>query len=73
MSQSLESVKNRLRQSYLGKGGIHGLGLSRAEKAIRVYVDAQAGADESEVIEQLRESARPYPVIVVREDRPRIG
>jgi hypothetical protein len=49
------------------------MGVSRAEKAIRVYVPSQAGAEQSEVLAQLRESARPFPIIVVHEDRPRIG
>jgi hypothetical protein len=72
MPQSLEEVKDRLRQAYLGKGGIHGLGVSRAKQAIRVYVSPQAVPEQPDVLDQLRESARPFPIIVVREDRPQI-
>ncbi len=72
MPESIEGVKDRLRQSYLGKCGIHGLGVSRAEQAIRVYVSRQDDADQAGLLEQLRESAKPFGVIVVDEDRPRI-
>jgi hypothetical protein len=72
MPESLEEVKNRLRQSYLGRGGVHAVGVSRAEQAIRVYVSPEAAPEQPEVLAQLRESARPFAVIVVREDRARI-
>jgi hypothetical protein len=73
MPESLEDVKNRLRQSFLGKAGIHGVGVSRARQAIQVYLSPDAGTDQTDLLEQLRKSAAPFPVIVIREDRPRIG
>ena len=72
MPDSIDDIKDRLRRSYLGKGGIHGVGVSRAKQAIRVYVSPQAEADQSDVLALMRESASPFPVIVVREDRPQI-
>jgi hypothetical protein len=69
MAESLEEVKNRLRQSYLGRGGVHAVGVSRAEQAIRVYVSPDAVPEQPEVLAQLRESAKPFPIIVLREDR----
>lgn len=72
MTPSLEDVKNRLRESYLGRGGIHGVGLSRARQAIRVYVSSQAASEQPDVLEQLRDSAKPFPIIVVEEERPRL-
>jgi hypothetical protein len=70
MPESLEDVKNRLRQSFLGKAGIHGVGVSRAKRAIQVYMSPNAGTDQTNVLEQLRKSASPFPVIVIQEDRP---
>lgn len=72
MAQSLEKVKNLLRKSYLGKAGIHAVGVSRAKQAIRVYVSPQAVPEQPDVLDQLRESAKPFPIIVVQEDRPKI-
>ena len=72
MPDSIDEVKDRLRRSYLGKGGIHGVGVSRAKQAIRVYVSPQAEADQSDILALMRESASPFPVIVVRENRLQI-
>lgn len=72
MGQSLEEVKDQLRRSFLGKGGIHGVGVSRAEHAIRVYVSPDA-IGQPVVLDQVREAAKPYPVIVVTEGRAQIG
>lgn len=72
MGPSLVEVKNQLRHSFLGKGGIHGVGLNRAERAIRIYLTPHT-AGQPEVLDQLREAAKPYPVIVVTEDRAQIG
>ena len=73
MDQSLEAVKNRLRQSYLGTGGIHGVGVSRAKQAIRVYVSEQDAREQRAVLDRLREAAKPFSIIVVREERPRVA
>jgi hypothetical protein len=71
MSRVLEEVKDRLRQLFVGKGGIHGVGISEAKKAIRVYIDRDAGTDQGPLLEQVRASAAPFPVILVQEDRPK--
>jgi hypothetical protein len=73
MPEPIERVKDCLRQSFLGRAGIHGLGVSRAEQAIRVYVGPDAPRDFDEVLEELRASAQPFPVKIVREDRPRMA
>ena len=70
MMETLEKVKDRLKGSYLGKAGIHGLGISRAQGAIRVYISSDNGSDQTDVLDQIRKAAEPFPVIVIREDRP---
>jgi hypothetical protein len=72
MPESLEAVKDRLRQSFLGKAGIHGIGLNRAEQAIRVYISSDAESDQADMLEQVRQAAGPFRVIVVKEERPHI-
>jgi hypothetical protein len=70
MAETLEEVKERLKGGYLGKPGIHGFGISRAQGAIRVYVSPASAPDQTGVLEQIRKAAAPFPVIVIREDRP---
>ncbi len=72
MPESIEAVKNRLRQVYLGKAGIHGVGLSRVDQAIRVYVSCKTESPEEDLLEQLRRFASPFRVIVVKEMQPHI-
>jgi hypothetical protein len=69
MPDSLDRVKDQLRQAFLGKAGIHGFGISRANRAIRVYV---ATSPDAAVLDQLRQAAAPYDVLVVKEDRPQV-
>jgi hypothetical protein len=52
MMETLEEVKDRLKGGYLGKAGIHGLGISRAQGAIRVYISPGSGLDQTDVLEQ---------------------
>lgn len=73
MSQSLEEVKNRVRQSYLGKGGVHAVGMSQEKQAIRVYVSPEPEVGESDLLDLVRESAKPFSVIVVREARAKLS
>jgi hypothetical protein len=73
MAPSLEEVKHQVRQSFLGKGGIHAVGVSRAKQAIRVYVSPGPEADQPAVLDEVRKAAEPFSVIVVTEDRPRLG
>ena len=70
MSQTLEQTKEQIRSLFLGRAGIHGVGLSRKEKAIRLYVDPSHSADQAGTLEQVRKSAQPYEVIVVESVPP---
>jgi hypothetical protein len=72
MPESIQELKNRLRQTYLGKAGIHGVGINRVGQVIRVYVGDHGQPDEEEVLEQLRRSAEPFPVQVIREEPPNL-
>ena len=47
MAESLEDVKDRVRRSFLGKDGIHGIGISRSQQAIRVVYVTQGQASRA--------------------------
>jgi hypothetical protein len=69
LSESLEEVKNRLSRSYLGRAGIHGFGLHRAAKSVRVYVDSDCYPLAASVLSELEDQALPYLIEVVPESR----
>ncbi len=70
MPDPLEALKQHLADRYLGKAGIHGLGISRARSAIRVYVSPEPHPDRSSLLAELRHEAGPHELIVIEEERP---
>ena len=70
---TLDGVKRRLRDRYLGVAGIHGLGLNHAAGAVRVYCDLGDCAERQAVLERLRSDAAPFTIEIVSEPPPRIG
>jgi hypothetical protein len=73
MTETLTDVKDRLKARYLGRAGVHGMGVSRAQNAIRVYVNPSDEPDTASVLAQLTAEAEPYSVIVVREEPARLA
>ena len=67
---SLEQVKRRLRSHYLGKHGIHGFGIRRADNAVCVYARPGSDADSQEMLSQLRSEAHPFQILVIKEEPP---
>ena len=46
MSKSLNEIKEKISQKYLGKSGIHGVGMRRREDAVYLYADADSIAED---------------------------
>jgi hypothetical protein len=69
---SLDATKRLISQKYLGKGGIHGVGLSKAENAVRVHLSPADASDGSRraLLEALKRDAAPYEVVVTTEEGP---
>lgn len=75
MKESIESVKQRLSQLYLGKCGIHGMGIRRPRNALLIYVNSippEHEADQAAVLREVELKAAPFQVIVITEDAPSI-
>jgi hypothetical protein len=72
MSQSLDEVKARIAQKYLGVAGIHGVGVSQTHNAVRVYLTPEAGSEQAVVLAALRRDAVPYDVLIVEAEPPQI-
>ena len=71
---SLDDTKQLLSRKYLGKEGIHGIGISRSQNAIRVHMipaaDATHAARQQDLIQQMKEEAGSHDVQVTTEDKP---
>ena len=70
MQDSLEQAKERLKTRFLGRAGVHGLGIRRAENAICVYADEKEDPDFPLVLAQIEKEVAPLTVLVIREARP---
>jgi hypothetical protein len=68
MTDPLEEAKGRLLR-YLGKSGVHGVGLRRSENAVCVYFDARPPGHE-ELLQEMEREISPVRLIAVYEDRP---
>lgn len=68
----MDDVKSNLRQAFLGKGGIHGIGYSRALNQVRVYVGPSPHAEEAAVMEELQRAAIGVDVRLIREESPSV-
>jgi len=70
MAESLEQVKARLSSKYLGKHGIHAIGMRRSEAAICVYLSSHLPA-QRDWLRELEQQAAPFQVRVIVEPPPR--
>jgi hypothetical protein len=67
----LESTKHRLAR-YLGMAGIHGLGVNRTRRMVRVYCTRKA-TEQAPILKQLKRDAAPFAVEIVRSAPPKVG
>lgn len=73
MSKSLDEVKQEISQKYLGKSGIHGVGLRRKENALYIYTENESNPAQTVLLEKIRKEAAPFSVVTVEEERPKIN
>jgi hypothetical protein len=69
---ALDEAKRRISEKYLGVGCIHGVGLSRADNAVRVYVSTTDAIDDAS-LEEMRRVADPFEILIVEDAPPRFA
>lgn len=69
MNEQLNDAKRRIRGQFLGKGGVHGVGVREKENAVAVYVDSGA-APADDLVAAMKQAAAPCGLVVVNEERP---
>jgi hypothetical protein len=72
MNESLDELKRRLRTKYMGKAGIHGLGIDRSKDALRIYHEPSSDPEQERMLKEIEKEARPYKVIRIKEEPPKI-
>lgn len=71
MSKSLDEIKENISQKYLGRSGIHGIGIRRKENALYIY--GEADSLPADVLEEIEKEAAPYSVVTIEEEKPKIN
>jgi len=72
MSESLQDIKRSISQQYLGRSGIHGVGLRAGEDAVVIYVAPDSTREQELLLEDIRRAAAPHGVVTVQEAAPRL-
>jgi hypothetical protein len=72
VGRTLDEVKELLSTKYLGRAGIHSLGISRAQNAVHVYVQPEAEDELEDVLKEIEREAAPYKIVPVKSGRPSI-
>ena len=72
MDKTLETVKDSGRRQYLGRWGIHGVGVRRAENAVCIYLDGGGPGLPDDVRRQIEQEARPFQMLVIEEEQPQV-
>ncbi len=72
MSKSLNETKETLSRKYLGKGGIHGIGIRRSQNAICIYVNIEDSPGHDQLFDEIKNEAAPYQVLKIQEDSSNI-
>jgi hypothetical protein len=73
VSGDLEDAKARIKARFLGRHGVHGVGLRPSEGSVVVYCDDPAAPETAGLRSQLEEAAAPHGVIMVAEPRAKLG
>jgi hypothetical protein len=71
VADDLERVKSLLGRRYLGKAGIHAMGVRPASNAISVYMAPGSVERHKELLETLKKEAEPFEVVFTEEEPPK--
>lgn len=58
----MDETKERVSRKYLGKAGIHGVGIRRSRNALAIYVDTSPDPDRERIMKEIEKDAAPYEV-----------
>ncbi len=73
MPKSIDEVHQELSGKYMGRAGIHGMGVRRSADTIVAYVTPGPHPDREQTLDALKQDAAPYGVIAVESQRARLS
>lgn len=68
----LSNKQKRISQKYMGKNGIHGIGISRSKNAIRVYIAPGYDKKQKTLLNEIEKEATPFKIIKIEDEQAMI-
>jgi hypothetical protein len=72
MDEELTKTKRRVSKKFLGKSGIHGVGIHPSKKDTVVVYKNKSKQPEEELCRDIAQEAKPFKVEIVEEEAPSI-
>jgi hypothetical protein len=69
---TLDHVQQVITDEYLGKAGIHGVGIRRKKSAIVLYIEPGASEKYESTMTKIKEKVDPLDLMIVEEEPPSI-
>lgn len=69
-TQPISVVKSILQVQFLGKHGVHGVGLDHTNNIINIYVTKNNNSDQKKLLEDISNLAQSHSVRIISEDPP---
>ena len=70
-SHTLSDVKKEVRDAFLGKYGIHGVGIKQSNNAVRIYASSESD-DLKAAMNSLKLMCNPFSLELVIEEKPKV-
>lgn len=70
--KSLEEVRKHISRKYIGKAGIHGVGVRRKLNAICIYLVGSTDSEQQTFLNEIEREALPYKVLKIDSERSTI-
>lgn len=73
MTETIDQTKSRLSREFLGRDGVHAVGLRRAESTIVVYASGLQAKERAALERRLAAAAAPHRTKLVESPPPTVS
>lgn len=68
MNKSIEEVKQSISQKYLGKVGIHAVGVHHKTNSLYIYFDSESD-QQKDILEKIKKEVEPFELVLIKKER----
>ena len=71
-SPTLSELKTTVREKFLGRAGLHGVGVSESDGCLKLYVSHDGGDQQQDLIAEIERLVAPTPVKIEYAAEPKL-